>query len=1100
MSKNRNLDRGDVMPASWTDAIQEFIGTSASANLRLSLSAANVVQIVAGTNSAQVAVGIDGLWRYRSTSITATVSGTAGVKDIFVTATANSYAATPAPDTDNTVYDFGLEVLATGSTPVTGGVVAFRKIGEADWDGTTNITGLRQTVGSTDATQPITATAPRATVTPGRFSGVTGQSTLISAGIGTATTFSVSGVGAVAASSAVLTGTLSAAGATFTGAITATGQSFTAGTVNATALQISGVALASTHLSDTAALARLASPALTGTPTSPTAAADTSTSQIATTGFVLGQASAVAPLMDGVAAVGTSLRYSRQDHVHATDTSRAPLASPTLTGTPAAPTAAVDTNTTQIATTAYVIGQGYLKSATAASTYLTTASAATTYQPLDADLTAIAALTTTGFYVNTSTTTAAIRTLVGSADITITNADGVAGNPTFAIGTPIARLASPTFTGTPVAPTAAGGTNTTQIATTAFVVSALAPYAPLASPGLTGTPTAPTATSGTNTTQIATTQFVTAAVAASTPTGVAYLANAQTFTGLNNFNAGIDVGASAATLNTGQTGAVGDKILLYGGAAGSSYGFGVQGSTVVTYMPSTAVFAVRTANATGHASSGANAVSLGANGVVNVTSGYQINGAGLSAANLSNGTTGTGSVVLAGSPAFSGTPNAPTATAGTSTTQIATTAFVSAAVAGATSNGATTTSANNFTQPQTFTTSGDAANVRSGGAALDGSYTIGRTSREGSLSIVGIAGSFASGSAIGDVVLRVDSVGSSLHLGSGTGTPAISVTGASATLRGTPTAPTAAADTNTTQIATTAYVVGQAYLKQSVAGTTYQPLDGDLTAIAAITATGFYVNTSTTTAAVRTITGSTDLTVTNGDGVAGNPTLTVAASVARLASPTFTGTPSAPTAAGTTNTTQIATTAFVAVNFLKSSTASTTYAPLDNPVFTGNINTSGSINGNSLFASVAAQVNGNITLGATGAFIQRSAASASTTILAARAAADTFDRWAVAADGGMSWGPGSAALDTTLSRASPNLLATGGGLNVGGNLSLSANGAFIQRNASAATTTVVAIQTAADTIDRFAMDASGKMIWGPGGAAAVDTNLYRSAADTLKNG
>lgn len=43
--------------------------------------------------------------------------------------------------------------------------------------------------------------------------------------------------------------------------------------------------------------------------------------------------------------------------------------SPTLTGIPLAPTAAVDTNTTQIATTAFVIGQGYLKSATASSTY-----------------------------------------------------------------------------------------------------------------------------------------------------------------------------------------------------------------------------------------------------------------------------------------------------------------------------------------------------------------------------------------------------------------------------------------------------------------------------------------------------------------------------------------------------------------------------------------------------------------------------------------------------------------------------------------------------------------------------------------------------------
>jgi len=42
-------------------------------------------------------------------------------------------------------------------------------------------------------------------------------------------------------------------------------------------------------------------------------------------------------------------------------TTYAPLANPTLTGVPAAPTAAADTNTTQIATTAYVIGQGYLK-------------------------------------------------------------------------------------------------------------------------------------------------------------------------------------------------------------------------------------------------------------------------------------------------------------------------------------------------------------------------------------------------------------------------------------------------------------------------------------------------------------------------------------------------------------------------------------------------------------------------------------------------------------------------------------------------------------------------------------------------------------------
>ena len=98
----------------------------------------------------------------------------------------------------------------------------------------------------------------------------------------------------------------------------------------------------------------LASPALTGTPTAPTAATDTNTTQLATTAFVLGQAGATAPAMDGTAAAGTATRFARADHVHPTDTSRAPLASPALTGTPTAPTPANGTNTTQIATTAFV--------------------------------------------------------------------------------------------------------------------------------------------------------------------------------------------------------------------------------------------------------------------------------------------------------------------------------------------------------------------------------------------------------------------------------------------------------------------------------------------------------------------------------------------------------------------------------------------------------------------------------------------------------------------------------------------------------------------------------------------------------------------------
>lgn len=68
---------------------------------------------------------------------------------------------------------------------------------------------------------------------------------------------------------------------------------------------------------------------------------------------------------DDLAEGATNLYYTT-----ARSALKANLASPTFTGTPAAPTAAVDTNTTQIATTGYVVGQGYLKSATASTTYV----------------------------------------------------------------------------------------------------------------------------------------------------------------------------------------------------------------------------------------------------------------------------------------------------------------------------------------------------------------------------------------------------------------------------------------------------------------------------------------------------------------------------------------------------------------------------------------------------------------------------------------------------------------------------------------------------------------------------------------------------------
>lgn len=80
-----------------------------------------------------------------------------------------------------------------------------------------------------------------------------------------------------------------------------------------------------------------ANPTLTGTVIVPTVATGTSNTQAASTALVDAKIAAAAPtipaagtatpLVDaGTAVVGTSTSYARQDHVHPTDTSRAPLA------------------------------------------------------------------------------------------------------------------------------------------------------------------------------------------------------------------------------------------------------------------------------------------------------------------------------------------------------------------------------------------------------------------------------------------------------------------------------------------------------------------------------------------------------------------------------------------------------------------------------------------------------------------------------------------------------------------------------------------------------------------------------------------------------
>lgn len=107
----------------------------------------------------------------------------------------------------------------------------------------------------------------------------------------------------------------------------------------ATVLQVLTTgALAKTISDANASLAPLASPAFTGNPTAPTQPAADGSTKLASTAYsdraatnaagavVVPAPSGTTPAIDGTAAVGTSTAFARADHIHPTDTTRAPLA------------------------------------------------------------------------------------------------------------------------------------------------------------------------------------------------------------------------------------------------------------------------------------------------------------------------------------------------------------------------------------------------------------------------------------------------------------------------------------------------------------------------------------------------------------------------------------------------------------------------------------------------------------------------------------------------------------------------------------------------------------------------------------------------------
>jgi hypothetical protein len=266
--------------------------------------------------------------------------------------------------------------------------------------------------------------------------------------------------------------------------------------------------------------ADLSSPTFTGTPSAPTPATGANTTQLATTAFVRTEITGLTKSNVGLSAVDNTSDAAKPVS-SATQTAlnlKANIASPTFTGTVTGITKSM-VGLGSVDNTADSAKPISTATQTALDLKLASATAASTYAP-------IASPTFTGTVSGVTKSHVGLGNVDNTADsakpvstATQTALDLKLASATAA--TTYAPIASPTFTGTVsgITKSMVGLGSVDNTADSAKPVStatqtALDAKAPLASPALTGVPTAPTAAAGTSTTQVATTAFVGTAVSA----------------------------------------------------------------------------------------------------------------------------------------------------------------------------------------------------------------------------------------------------------------------------------------------------------------------------------------------------------------------------------------------------------------------------------------------------------------------------------------------------------------------------------------------------------------------------------------------------------